>query len=56
MRLIGHPARIKGLRDFLDYCSSFPDVWMCKREDIAKHWIEHFPFRPEAKESIAAKL
>jgi hypothetical protein len=55
MRLIGHPARIKGLRDFLDYVSSFPDVWICKREEIAAHWIEHFPFTP-SKETAAAKL
>jgi allantoinase len=48
MRLIGHPARIKGLRDFMDYVSSFPDVWLCKREDIAKHWLEHFPYTDDA--------
>ena len=55
MRLIGHPARIKGLRDFMDYVSSFPDVWICKREEIAQHWIKRFPFIPP-KEQTAAKL
>jgi allantoinase len=43
MRLIGHPARAVGLARFLDYVKAFPDVWVCRRADIAKHWHEHHP-------------
>ena len=46
MRLIGHPARIKGLRQFMDYVQGHPGVWLTKRSDVAKHWMEHFPYEP----------
>ena len=39
-RLTGHPARAAGLARFLDYASNFEDVWICRREDIARHWID----------------
>lgn len=45
MRLIGHPGRASGLIRFLDYVKSKPDVWICKRIDIARHWLETHPFR-----------
>ncbi len=41
-RLIGRPGRIQSLKKFLNYVSSFKDVWMCKRIDIAKHWIKNY--------------
>ena len=41
-RIIGRPGRIMAMRRFLEYVSNFDDVWFCKREDIAKHWIENF--------------
>lgn len=41
-RIIGRPGRIMAMRRFLEYVSNFEDVWFCKREDIAKHWIENF--------------
>ena len=40
-RLIGRPGRIQSLRKFLDYVLKFSDVWICKRIDIAKHWIKY---------------
>ena len=40
-RLIGRPGRIQSLKKFLDYVLKFDDVWICKRIDIAKHWIKH---------------
>ena len=43
LRLIGHPARIIGLERFLDYLMTFNDVWVCRRLDIAKHWIATYP-------------
>ena len=42
-RLIGRPGRIKSLKRFLDYVLKFKDVWICKRIDIAKHWIKNHP-------------
>jgi putative urate catabolism protein len=44
-RLIGRPARIAGLRRFLEYVKQFDDVWCCKRIDIANHWRENFPYQ-----------
>ena len=43
MRLLGHPGRASGLARFLDYASGKPDVWICKREDIARHWLKEHP-------------
>ncbi len=42
-RLIGRPGRIQSLKKFLDYVIKFNDVWICKRIDIAKHWIKNYP-------------
>ena len=42
-RLIGRPGRIQSLKKFLDYALKFNDVWICKRIDIAKHWIKNYP-------------
>jgi len=41
-RLIGRPGRIQSLKKFLDYVLKFNDVWICKRVDIAKHWIKNY--------------
>ena len=41
-RLIGHSEKIRPLKKFLDYVLSFKDVWICKRIDIAKHWIRNY--------------
>jgi len=42
-RLIGRPGRIQSLKKFIDYALKFNDVWICKRIDIAKHWIKNYP-------------
>jgi putative urate catabolism protein len=41
-RLIGKPGRIQSLKRFLDYVLKHEDVWICKRIDIAKHWIKNY--------------
>ena len=41
-RLIGKPGRIQSLKRFLDYVSKHKDVWVCRRIDIANHWIKNF--------------
>ena len=40
-RLIGRPGRIQSLKKFLDYVMKHEDIWICKRIDIAKHWIKN---------------
>jgi len=41
-RLIGRPGRIQSLKKFLDYILSHKDIWICKRIDIANHWIKNY--------------
>tara|TARA_Y100001970_G_scaffold257410_1_gene336083 strand:- start:57 stop:956 length:900 start_codon:yes stop_codon:yes gene_type:complete len=41
-RLIGRPGRFQSLKKFIDYVLTFDDIWICKRIDIAKHWIKHY--------------
>jgi len=43
-RLIGRPGRIGALEQFLDYVQSKERVWICRRIDIADHWITTHPF------------
>ena len=42
-RLAGKPGRIAALARFIDYVQSHDRVWICRRLDIANHWIEHHP-------------
>ena len=42
-RLIGRPGRVQGLRRFLAHVRAHPDVWVCRRVDIARHWIAQHP-------------
>ena len=44
-RLIGRPGRIQSIRKFLDYVLKYNDIWICKRIDIAKHWIKNYPLK-----------
>ncbi|MCC7427519.1 MAG: polysaccharide deacetylase family protein [Alphaproteobacteria bacterium] len=45
LRLVGRPGRAAGLARFLDYVKGHSDVWVCRRVDIARHWIKHHPPR-----------
>jgi len=42
-RIIGRPGRIQSLKRFLDYVAKHKDVWICRRIDIANHWIKNYP-------------
>ena len=44
-RLVCRPGRIQSLKRFLEYVLSHKDVWICKRIDIAKHWIKNYPIK-----------
>jgi putative urate catabolism protein len=42
-RLAGRPGRAAALERFLDYLLQHDDVWICRRVDIARHWIANHP-------------
>ncbi|PCH36112.1 carbohydrate esterase family 4 protein [Wolfiporia cocos MD-104 SS10] len=42
-RIIGRPARIAGLRKFLEYTKD-KQVWWATREEIAEHWRKVYPY------------
>jgi putative urate catabolism protein len=44
-RLVGRPGRVAALERFLDHVLQHHDVWVCRRVDIAKHWIATHPFK-----------
>jgi len=43
-RISGHPARALALVRFLDYVLDHDAVWICRREDIARHWMANHPW------------
>lgn len=47
-RLVGRPARLAALGHFLDHVQSHEKVWICRRVEIARHWIERHPYREPA--------
>jgi len=50
-RLTGRPGRIAALARFLDYVQGHEDVWICRRVDIARHWIATHPYKAPAHEA-----
>lgn len=42
-RLLGRPGRFRALQRFMDHIARHDRVWVCRRIDIARHWIEHHP-------------
>jgi allantoinase len=44
-RIIGRPARIEALERFLDYVQQHSQVWICRRVEIAQHWIATHPYQ-----------
>ncbi|WP_341644066.1 allantoinase PuuE [Thauera sp. SDU_THAU2] len=45
-RLLGRPGRFKALQRFLDHIEKHDRVWVCRRVDVARHWIEKHPYQP----------
>jgi putative urate catabolism protein len=44
-RLLGRPGRFLALQRFLDHIERHDRVWVCRRIDIARHWIATHPYR-----------
>ena len=45
-RIAGRPGRFAALQRFLDHVQSHDRVWICRRIDIAHHWIDRHPWQP----------
>lgn len=48
-RLLGRPGRFRALQRFLDYIQAHDKVWICRRIDIAQHWMQKFPMEEQSK-------
>ena len=44
-RLSGRPGRAEALRKFIEYISNYNDIWICRRSDIARYWLQHHPYK-----------
>ena len=42
-RLTGRPARAQALGRFMDYVAGHERVWICRRVEIARHWMAKHP-------------
>ncbi|MFN4063293.1 MAG: polysaccharide deacetylase family protein, partial [Parazoarcus communis] len=45
-RLLGRPGRFRALQRFLDHIEKHDRVWVCRRVDVARHWITEHPYNP----------
>ncbi len=53
-RLAGRPGRIAALERFLDHVLTHEHVWICRRVDIARHWIATHPYPASAQAALRA--
>lgn len=44
-RLVGRPGRAAALARFLDYVQAHDAAWVCRRADIANHWLQQHPWQ-----------
>lgn len=44
-RIVGRPARMAALERFIRHIKSHDKVWIARRIDIARHWMEKHPFK-----------
>jgi putative urate catabolism protein len=45
LRLVGRPGRMRALQRFMDHVAKHDRVWVCRRMDIARHWIKTHPYK-----------
>jgi putative urate catabolism protein len=43
-RVVGHPARMAALKRFIDHVLAHDRVWIARRIDIARHWLDVHPY------------
>ena len=43
LRISGRPGRARALHRFLEYARELDGVWITRRIDIARWWLEHYP-------------
>lgn len=43
-RLAGRPGRVAALERFIDHVLRHEQVWICRRIDIARHWLATHPY------------
>jgi peptidoglycan/xylan/chitin deacetylase (PgdA/CDA1 family) len=43
VRISGRPGRTVAVEKFLKYVKAKPKVWIARRVDIAKWWLDHYP-------------
>ena len=55
-RLLGRPGRFRALQRFLDYVQSHDKVWIARRIDIARHWIETHPYPGSVRAPMATAV
>jgi allantoinase len=46
LRVSGHPGRSAGVARFLDCVQQHAGVWVCRRVDVARHWVKTHPAPP----------
>lgn len=44
-RIVGRPARMAALERFIQHIKSHDKVWIARRIDIARHWMEKHPYK-----------
>ncbi|MDQ2094116.1 allantoinase PuuE [Rhodalgimonas zhirmunskyi] len=54
-RLVGRPGKIAALKKFIDYISTFDDVWTPRRVEIAEHWAHTHPHQRRERPSQMEK-
>ncbi len=47
-RVVGKPGRLIALQRFLDHVAGHDLVWVARRVDIARHWLETHPYEAGA--------
>jgi putative urate catabolism protein len=44
-RIVGRPARMAALERFIQHIKSHDKVWIARRIDIARHWMDKHPYK-----------
>lgn len=53
LRIIGRPARIAGLEQFLEHVTQKGGAWFARRDEIAHHWRQNMAMDPWAPQAQA---